>query len=215
MWHASLRARTLAITALAALAAFAAVAAVVLDGDAPGWDRSLFSTFYSGETAGPPGAAPNKSELLDAVMPLLYRAGHGPAILLLVALTIAAAVISRRWRTAAFVAAAFCIVLLAGALKSLFARPAPFESHGGVSFPSGHAIGSMAIALAIAALLAPTRLRWPALAGVSAFVTAVAIAVVADGGHWPSDVLGGWLLAISWLCLLVGTFRIPLARTPT
>ncbi len=206
------RTATLIVGAIAALTAFAALTFTVLEHGAPAWDRALFRTFYMGETTGAPGAAPNDSEMLDALMPFLNRAAHGPAIALLVAIFVTFFALTRRWRIVAFLVAASSIVLLAGELKTLFGRPAPFESHGGVTFPSGHGMGSMAIALAVAAALATTPLRWPAVAGGAVFVAAVAIAVIADGGHWPSDVLGGWLLAVAWVSALVAAFRVQLSR---
>ena len=192
--------------ALAALAAFALLAVVVLDGGPPGWDQTLFRELYSGETTGPPGAAPNDSALLDALMPWISRTADGRAILVLTVLVLGTLVLARRPKDAAFVGAACSVVLVAAGLKELLARPAPFESHGGISFPSGHAMGSMAMALSLTIVADPWLRPFVAVAG-AAFVIGVAIAVIADGGHWPSDVLGGWLLAIAWVSALVRPYR--------
>ncbi len=199
--------------AAAAAAAFAALAIAVHAGGAPWWDRSLFREIYSGETTGPPGAAPNGSAILEVALPLLNRVGYGPLILLPIFVAAATLLAKRHFRAAAFCAAAVSIVMLSGQLKELFARSAPFESHGGVSFPSGHAIASMTSALAIAAVLAPTRARWPTVVLSALFAGAVGVSVIADGGHWPSDVLGGWMLAAAWVCGLAVVFRIRLTRT--
>ncbi|MEK6251634.1 MAG: phosphatase PAP2 family protein [Actinomycetota bacterium] len=72
----------------------------------------------------------------------------------------------------------------------------------GTAFPSGHATAAMSLALA-AVLVAPSRWR-PATAIVGgAFALAVSIALVIQGWHFPSDVLGGFLVAgtISMLAL--------------
>jgi undecaprenyl-diphosphatase len=193
--------------ALAALAAFALLTLAVLDGGAPGWDHTIFRELYSGATTGPPGAAPNDSALLDALMPWIFRTADGRAILVLTVVVLGALVIARRPRDAAFVAAACAIALAAGVLKELLARPAPFESHGGTSFPSGHAMGSLAMALSLVLIIDPWLRPLAAVAGAT-FVIAVAIAVVADGGHWPSDILGGWLLAVAWVVVIMRVFRI-------
>ena len=71
----------------------------------------------------------------------------------------------------------------------------------GFGFPSGHAMVSMTAALLVGGAI------WPALDGrrkawatvlVAAFVSAVAVGLVGRGRHWPSDVLGGWLLAAAY-----------------
>jgi membrane-associated phospholipid phosphatase len=71
----------------------------------------------------------------------------------------------------------------------------------GFGFPSGHAMVSMTAALLVSGAI------WPALGGrrkawatvlVAAFVAAVAVGLVGRGRHWPSDVVGGWLLAAAY-----------------
>ncbi len=72
----------------------------------------------------------------------------------------------------------------------------------GPAFPSGHATAAMSLALA-AVLVAPSRWR-PATAIMGgAFALAVSIALVIQGWHFPSDVLGGFLVAgtVSMLAL--------------
>jgi membrane-associated phospholipid phosphatase len=59
-----------------------------------------------------------------------------------------------------------------------------FEPRTAFSFPSGHVAR---VAFVVAAL------RWPAVLSVG-IVLAVALTRVYLGGHWPSDVIGGWLL---------------------
>jgi membrane-associated phospholipid phosphatase len=65
------------------------------------------------------------------------------------------------------------------------------------TWPSGHATASMALALAAVLVAAP---QWrPALAAAgAAFATAVGCAIVVLAWHYPSDVLGGWLVAAAW-----------------
>jgi undecaprenyl-diphosphatase len=71
----------------------------------------------------------------------------------------------------------------------------------GYSFPSGHAVFFTWLSFMLAFSLAPKvspRLR-PVLWIAAAIVTVLAcVARVWAGVHWPSDVLGGFLLAIGW-----------------
>lgn len=70
------------------------------------------------------------------------------------------------------------------------------------SWPSGHATASMALALALV-LAVPGRWRgWAAVAG-AAFSVAVCYSFLTLEWHYPSDVIGGYLVAVSWGLLAV------------
>ena len=83
------------------------------------------------------------------------------------------------------------------------------------SFPSGHAMASMAAALAIVCLLRRQRMAClAALAAGALFVFMVGSSRVYLGVHYPSDVLAGWLASIAWvsgLAILYATPRRPAA----
>lgn len=66
------------------------------------------------------------------------------------------------------------------------------------SFPSGHAMLSMTLVVALA-LLVP-RNSWRSLFLFCGMMLAIAIGWTRLylGVHYPSDILGGWLLAICW-----------------
>jgi undecaprenyl-diphosphatase len=67
------------------------------------------------------------------------------------------------------------------------------------SFPSGHAMSSMAVATALTLLLWKTRWRWIALAGGAVFVFMVGLSRVYWGVHYPSDILAGWAASLAWV----------------
>jgi len=68
---------------------------------------------------------------------------------------------------------------------------------GSGSWPSGHAMAAMLLAL-LAILVAGPRLRAvTAIAGL-AYALALGVALVALGGHLPSDVLAGYLVAAAF-----------------
>lgn len=93
--------------------------------------------------------------------------------------------------------------LLNVAAKQVFARERPglWESiapEHNFSFPSGHAMGSMTLALVLVLLAWPTRWRWPVLAAMVVFVPMVGLSRVYLGVHYPSDILAGWAAASVW-----------------
>lgn len=67
------------------------------------------------------------------------------------------------------------------------------------SFPSGHAMGSMALAAAVVVLTWSTRWRWLTLTLVSIFVVMVGVSRVYLGVHYPSDILAGWAASLAWV----------------
>jgi undecaprenyl-diphosphatase len=108
---------------------------------------------------------------------------------------------SRSGRHGAAAAGVSVLVGLGAAhvVASLWDRPRPYEAHPGdahlliapspdPSFPSDHATGAFAIAIAI--LLHHRRAGWLSLA----LATLIAASRVALGTHYPSDVLAGAVL---------------------
>lgn len=98
-------------------------------------------------------------------------------------------------------------VLLAGNLATQLAQPALIEARdvdltgtaleGSGSWPSGHAMAAMLLAL-LAIFVAGRRLRLvTALVGL-AYALGLGIALVALGGHLPSDVAAAYLVAATF-----------------
>lgn len=81
-------------------------------------------------------------------------------------------------------------------------RPHLFERvgwFGWASYPSGHAMSSLAVLMTLAALWhRATGSHWPAW---TALVTCVVIAYsrLVHGVHWPTDIVGGALVGLVWL----------------
>ena len=113
-----------------------------------------------------------------------------------------------------------CVQAIRFGLSAWIGRPRPpaadWATHaGGFSFPSGHT--SSAAAVAALFLLAARRRRGDAVRAGLAVVWAVAVGLtrVYLGVHWPSDVLGSWLLVLTLTLLAwstVGSLRASMAR---
>ena len=86
-------------------------------------------------------------------------------------------------------------------LKLLFHRARPdlpwrLAVENDLSFPSGHAMGSMLLYPLLGLLLGG---RLGGAVGV-AIAVAVGLTRVFLGVHWASDVIGGWAIGTAWLC---------------
>lgn len=102
--------------------------------------------------------------------------------------------VSRR-NSFVFALGSLAAILFSTWLKEAYLRQRPhvvpwLDHPANYSFPSGHATSVMAILL-LFALLGSGRWRVPLAFAVAA---AVGVSRVLLGVHWPSDVLGGWLL---------------------
>ncbi|KAF1687985.1 hypothetical protein B1992_00675 [Pseudoxanthomonas broegbernensis] len=145
-------------------------------------------------------ASPGLDVLVVAVTRAGYEYGVIPADVLL-ALGLLA---WRRWREAVFAIAAFAgSAVLNVATKQAFQRERPslwasVAPEDTFSFPSGHAMGSMTLAVVCVLLAWHTRWRWPVLALASAFTVAVGVSRLYLGVHYPSDVIAGWAAGLAW-----------------
>ncbi len=193
----SARRRPLVIVALvvaASFAAFAPLAVQAWQNDAFAWDEDVSKAIHAYE---------NEDTIFDTYVDPFDLVLH-PAVQLLGALAVvvvlAALLREGRRQAAMFVALGVGgIVVLGPVLKEVFGRPSIDPDGGPDSFPSGHAIRSMAGAAALAVVTWPTRWRWAAAVVGSLAVALIGIAVVYHEWHWASDVLGAWLLVVAWL----------------
>lgn len=102
-------------------------------------------------------------------------------------------------------------VLTSEALKPLLGTPRSADwvdqRIAPASWPSGHATAAAAIVLC-ALLVLPRTWRRPVAALGIAFMLAVAYSLVSLAWHFPSDVLGGWLVAALWTSLAVAALAL-------
>lgn len=91
-------------------------------------------------------------------------------------------------------------------------RPALWISlapEGDYSFPSGHAMGSMALVAALVFLLWGTRWRWLVLVVGALFVLGVGLSRLYLGVHYPSDILAGWSVSLAWAFGVHALWQVP------
>jgi membrane-associated phospholipid phosphatase len=76
------------------------------------------------------------------------------------------------------------------------------------SFPSGHAMSSLSFALILIILTWNSSWRWLTLIFGSLFAIAIAWTRLYLGVHYPSDIIGGWLIAIAWSMVVLLTGKL-------
>jgi len=148
-----------------------------------------------------------------------FTALGGVAVIVLLTFTVTAFFwLSSMHRAAAYVAiASLGSLLISSGLKQLFDRPRPdLVPHGAhvytSSFPSGHSTMAAAAYLTlglVASQFVPRRRLKVLFIGVAMFITmVVGISRVYLGVHWPSDVLAGWTVGLSWalICWVVAVW---------
>lgn len=141
----------------------------------------------------------------DQVFLLFSAIGYAWGVIPVDIALILALALKRRLRAGLFAGIAIIgSALLNVAAKQFFARERPslWESiapETSYSFPSGHAMGSMTLALVLILLAWPTRWRWLLTAAMAVCVVMIGLSRVYLGVHYPSDILAGWAAASAWV----------------
>lgn len=176
----------------AAVLAFVAIAEDVAERETTSFD-SVVRTWALAHRAAP----------LDPVFAALTWVGS-PVVIGLLATAAALALWRGRGARVAAAAVASPVVALAliALLKLLFHRARPegalLYTHLGYSFPSGHATGTMAVAVTLAYVLARERVapRWTVAVAV-VFSLLVGWSRLYLDVHWATDVIGGWAVGLA------------------
>lgn len=149
-----------------------------------------------------------QSPLLDAVFVPITVLGYAGGVIPVSIALVCVLLLRRQWRLAVFAGVAMAGTgALNQAIKHAVARarpdvgPVPLPEHT-FSFPSAHAMGSMALACVLIALAWPSRRRWPVAGVALLFAVLVGVSRVYLGVHHPSDVLAGWLAGACWVMVV-------------
>lgn len=200
-----------AIVILLLAVAFSKLASEVLEGETQKFDKQILAALRDpADRSRPIGPAWLVSGALDVT-----ALGSATVLGLAVVAIAGFLLLQGMWRMALFVTvASFGGWFINGALKQWFQRPRPdivphLREVMTLSFPSGHALQSAVVYLTLGALsmrIAKRRLTKFYCMAVAMLATAlVGASRVYLGVHYPTDVIAGWLIGLTWalLCWLV------------
>jgi undecaprenyl-diphosphatase len=186
---------------------FVSLAGEVTEGDTQAFDTKILEALRDPvDPSRPIGPVWIEGPLLD------LTAIGGPTVLGLVVVVVTGfLVLQTRYRTAIAVAITFFSgELLNAAMKHVFSRPRPsvvphLRAVYTTSFPSGHAMESAIVYLTLAAILmraSQSRATKIYILGIAVLLTTlVGISRVYLGVHYPTDVLGGWIVGFTWAAI--------------
>jgi len=196
------------VVGVASFALFAALAVVVARGQVPRLDSATvhLANYH------------HHSAALRNVFRVVGEAGSATGTLLIIGVALVGLATARQPRSALFLVLAVACSAANPLLKDAFHRGPPpgvrwLPPEVGF-FPSGHAVGSMAVAAAVVTLAWKTRLRIAAVAAAIILVVAVGLSAVLVGDHWPSDVVGGWALSLGWVLCVSSAAAAWIRRRP-
>jgi undecaprenyl-diphosphatase len=205
---------------------FVKLAGEVIDGDTQAFDTAILRALRDPtDPSRPIGPVWIEGPLLD-----LTALGGATVLALVVGVVAGFLVLQTRYRTAIVVAIAWVSgELLDTALKHVFNRPRPsIVPHLRIvytsSFPSGHAMESAIVYLTLAAILmraSQSRVTKIYILAIAVLLTMlIGISRVYLGVHYPTAVLGGWIVGFMWasICWLAarrfeGTTHIQAEKT--
>ena len=147
----------------------------------------------------------HSSSMLDAFIPIATDVGGivgvGAATLILLTVFLYRREYVRVVVLAMSVAGASALNLV---LKAVFMRQRPdlwaqLVHETGYSFPSGHAMMSAGLGIAVMVILWNSRWRWWGIIASMFYIVFVGFSRIYLGVHYPSDVLAGWFVSGAWV----------------
>lgn len=152
---------------------------------------------------------------LDSLASTLTQAGGFWAVTILTTLVAAMLLVRQQWRLLTY----FLVALIGNGLinraakallrrirPNLWTSPAPEFDYG---FPSGHAMASMGLVIALVILSWYSPWRWWVRGVGLAYVLMIGWTRLYLGVHYPSDIVAGWMASLAWVVSVSLVFRIP------
>ena len=183
------------------------MAGEVTEGDTQALDTKILRSLRSPDDPSKPlGPAWMEPALED-----LTAIGGSTVLVLVVLAVVGFLLLQTRYRTAFFIAVtAASGEAVNAAMKHLFNRPRPsivphLREVFSTSFPSGHAMESAIVYLTLGAILmrvSESRLTKAYIMVIAVLMTfLVGVSRVYLGVHYPTDVIGGWIVGFVWASL--------------
>jgi undecaprenyl-diphosphatase len=154
------------------------------------------------------------SAALDSLAVVVSRLGDTyPTMVLLSALLVILLALHGRHDLAMWIGLVLALRAIGPGLKRVIDSPRPtadaiavLHESSGLGYPSGHALGA-ALFYGAVIVIAPRVLHHRVLVrtvqlGAVVMIVTTALARVRLGVHWPSDVVGGVVFGIGFICLL-------------
>ena len=155
-------------------------------------------------------AGQSRPDLITAMQATSWVGGGTPRWIIVTA--ICALLLWRGWTrpVVALAATSLASNLVSESLKSLFGRVRPdivphLDLATNPAYPSGHATNA-AVVYILLALLVPARWRAPAMVAALAMTLLTGFSRIMLGVHWPTDVVGGWMLGTAFA--LIGVWWV-------
>ena len=154
----------------------------------------------------------SKFLISDFVTPIAkFITNFGGAIFLIVLTIVLFIVIKNKKIGVSIFSNLVIVTILNQLLKGILQRPRPTEyriiEETGYSFPSGHSMISMAfygyLIYLIYKYVKNKYIKWTSIVVLSLLICTIGISRIYLGVHYTSDVLGGFLISISYLVIFI------------
>ena len=154
----------------------------------------------------------SKFLISDFVTPIAkFITNFGGAIFLIVLTIVLFIVIKNKKIGVSIFSNLVIVTILNQLLKGILQRPRPTEyriiEETGYSFPSGHSMISMAfygyLIYLIYKYVKNKYIKWISIVVLSLLICTIGISRIYLGVHYTSDVLGGFLISISYLVIFI------------
>lgn len=173
---------------------FVAIAEQVRELDTLGFDEAVLQAIYG-----------MSNRFLDVFMPVATELGGVLGVSVISAIAVSILIYTHKKPRALMLA--ICVAGAAGinlVLKAMFERTRPdlWETliiEHGFSFPSGHAMASAALGMALVVVAWESRWRRWVLAASISYILFVGFSRLYLGVHYPTDVIAGWMVSGAWV----------------